>query len=282
MHRPAPFPAPTRRLALISAFALLQAACAHRLAPVATPATEAPEDAVRRALAPTGALRLAVYPGSPTSLVQAPGEPEPRGLTVEIGRELARRIGVPATIVVFPRVAEVIAAVRRGEADFTITNATDERRLELDFTAPLLALELGVLVRADAPLSDLQELDRAGLRIGVSQGSSSQRALGARLQQAVLLPQPTLQVAAEELIAARLDAFATNKGILSELERLVPGSRVLPGRWGLEHLAIATAQGRDAAMPYLHRFAASVRDSTLLGSAAKRAGLRGVAAALEP
>ena len=69
------------------------------------------------ALAPTGKLRVAVYPGSPSSLVQAAGSAEQRGLTVEVGRALAAQLGVPSTIVVYPRVAEVVAALRRGGAD---------------------------------------------------------------------------------------------------------------------------------------------------------------------
>jgi polar amino acid transport system substrate-binding protein len=79
----------TRRAWLAACAALLLVACAS------TPTV--PDD-VRRALAPTGTLRVAVYPGSPTSLVQAPGSTEQRGLSVEIGRELAARLGVPAAI----------------------------------------------------------------------------------------------------------------------------------------------------------------------------------------
>lgn len=50
----------------------------------------------RQILAPSGRLRIAVYPGSPTSLVKLAGQE--RGVTVEIGRELARRLGVPAEL----------------------------------------------------------------------------------------------------------------------------------------------------------------------------------------
>jgi polar amino acid transport system substrate-binding protein len=241
----------------------------------ATP-PQAPDEA-RRALAPTGTLRVAVYLGSPTSLVQTPGSAEQRGLSVEIGRELAVRLGVPVAIVIYPRVAEVVAALRRGEADFTITNATAERAREIDFTAPVLSLELGVLVRRGVPLADAQAMDQAGLRIGVSQGSSSHRVLGGQLRQAVLVPQATLEAAAQALNAGQIDAFATNKAILFELADGVPGSTVLASRWGLEHVAIATGQGREAGLAYLRQFAGSVRAGGQVAAAAKRAGLRGLA-----
>lgn len=234
---------------------------------------------VRAALAPTGTLRIAVYPGSPTSMVADAPDAERRGLTVDIGREMARRLGVPARIVVYPRVAEVVAALQRGEADVTITNATAERQKILDFAPPLVALELGVLVPLASPLAAVEAMDAPGLRLGVSQGSSSERVLGARLKQTKLLPQPTLQAAAQALRARELDGFATNKAILFELAGNVPGARVLDGRWGLEHLALGTGQGRGPALAWLKDFNAAMGAEGHVARAAERAGLRGTAPA---
>jgi polar amino acid transport system substrate-binding protein len=81
----------SRRRLLVAAMVVAGAlgGCATALA-LAAPA------AARAALAPTGTLRVAVYPGSPTSLVeQAPPE-RMRGVTVDLGRHLATRLGVPA------------------------------------------------------------------------------------------------------------------------------------------------------------------------------------------
>ncbi len=259
-----------RRHGLRVALALCLAGCAS--------VPDAPA-AARAALAPTGTLRIAVYPGSPTSLVVTPGSDEQRGLGVDIGRELARRLGVPAQVIVYPRVAEVVAALQRDEADVTITNATPERAKLLDFAAPLLALELGVLVRAGSPVQSAEAMDQPGARIGVSQGSSSQQVLAARLRQAQLLPQPTLQAAREALVAGQLDAFATNKAILFELQGRVPGAQVPAGRWGLEHLALGTGKGRDAGLPWLRQFSAAMQAEGLVQRAADRAGLRGTAPA---
>ncbi len=53
---------------------------------------------------------------------------------------------MPARIVEFERVEQVIDALRSGEADMTITNASAARAALVDFTEPLVALELGYLV----------------------------------------------------------------------------------------------------------------------------------------
>lgn len=269
-------------LAAILLAALWLAGCAHPADDGVRPrvvVSAAPESLaeLRRLLAPQGRLRVAVYAGSPTSLVSVAGES--RGVSVEVGRELARVLGLPVELVQRERVAQVIEALQQDEADMTVTNATAARAALVDFTEPLLHLELGILVPAGARLTDIDALDQAGLRIGVSQGSSSQAALGRRLKQAELVPAASLKDAAAMLKDGRIDAFATNKGILNELADGLPGARILDGRWGLESLALAVPKGRGRAHPFLQRFVVALREQGVLEQAAARAGLRGLAPA---
>lgn len=264
-----------RTTALLLALGL-QFGCASVTAPPQAAPVAAPSAAVRDTLAPTGRLRIAVYLGSPTSLVR--GGAEERGLTVEVGRELARHLGVPAELVVFERVAQIVEALQAGRVDMTITNATPARAALVDFTAPLVGLELGYLVLPGSPVTALDQVDRAGRRIGVSQGSSSQAALTREFKQAAVVPAASLQEAGAMLKDGRLDAFATNKGILFELADGLPGARVLEGRWGLESLALAVPKGRTQGAEFLQQFIAEVRAQGLVQQAAARAGLRGLAA----
>ena len=259
------------RLLLGAAFAVL-AGCASG------PQTPTAADA-RAALAPTGKLRVAVYPGSPTSLVERAPLSQMRGVSVDLGRALADRLGVPMQVEVFPRQQEAFAALQRGEADFMVTNATAERMRVADFAPPLVALELGVLVPPGSQVDAVERMDLQGITVGVSQGSSSERALRERLKVAKLQTFPSLEAAAEALRTKAIDAFATNKGILYELSAKIPMSTVLPGRWGSEHLAPALPQGRPAAgLAYLKAFTQEVRGNGELARAIERAGLRGTAA----
>jgi polar amino acid transport system substrate-binding protein len=244
--------------------------------PVAPAIVTAPAE-VRTALAPSGRLRIAVYPGSPTSLVRTAGAVDERGLTVEIGRELALQLGVPTELVVFERVAQIVDALQAGQVDMTITNATPARAALVDFTAPVVGLELGYLVLPGSPIATLDQVDQPGRRVGVSQGSSSQAALTRSFKQASVVPAASLKEAGEMLKDRRLDAFATNKGILFELADGLPGARVLDGRWGLESLAIAVPKGRAQGAEFLQRFVENVRAQGLVQQAARRAGLRGLA-----
>ena len=67
------------------------------------------------------------------------------------------------------------------------------------------------------------------------------------LRQATVVPVANLDLARAMLTRGELSAFATNKGILNEMADRVAGARVLDGRWGEEHLAIAVPKARPAA-----------------------------------
>ena len=234
---------------------------------------------VRQVLAPTGKLRVGLYPGSPTSLIPAAAGGEPRGVGHDLGRELARRLGVSFEPVVFERNAQVMEAMKAGRLDAVFTNATAERAKDMDFAPPLLDLELGYLVPAGSRIASLQDIDRPGVRIGVSQGSTSFGVLSRELKQAAVVATPSFRVAIDMLSSGRLDAFATNKAVLFELSDELRGARVLEGRWGLEHIAFGIPKGRDTAMPYLRAFVEAARADGAVARAVQRAGLRGTAPA---
>jgi polar amino acid transport system substrate-binding protein len=231
--------------------------------------------AASRVLAPTGKLRIGVYLGSPTSMVRDPLTGEARGVTLDIGKELASQLNVPFEVKEYPRLAEVVAAIKAGEVDFSITNASPARALEIDFASTLVSLELGYLVIPGSRVSGPSDVDQTGVRLGVSQGSTSQATLTKQLKLATLVPAPTLKIAGEMLTARKIDAFATNKAILFELAKDVPTSRVLDSRWGLEHLAMGIPKGRGVAMPYLRSFGDNARAAGLVRRAVDRAGLKG-------
>ena len=232
---------------------------------------------VRQALAPTGVFRVGVYPGSPTSWVKDPKTGESVGIALDLGKDLAKRLNVPVQIIEFDRVALVLDALKDGKVDFTFTNATAVRAKDMDFTPPMVRLELGYLVVGSSPLQSVSEIDQAGIRVGVSQGSSSQGVLTQLYQQAKVVPADSLAKAQTMLNAKQIDAFATNKGILFEMSDALPGSRVIDGRWGLENLAIAVPKGRDSGRAFVQNFAKEAERSGQLDKAIQRSGLRGTA-----
>ncbi len=252
--------------ALAIAAALLLAACAGN--PVADPQ-------IARTLAPSGKLRVGVYPGSPTSMIRHAASGETRGVTYELGAELARRLGVPVEYVEFPRVAAVVVALKDGKVDFTVTNASPSRALEVDFTQPVLDVELGYLVLGASAIKAIADVDKPGVRVGVTQGSTTRGVLSKVFRNATITEAPSVKAAIDMMSQQKLDAFATNKAILFAMSDEFAGSRVLAGRWGVEHFAIGIPKGRGEGMAYMRRFAEGLNAAGAVQRAAERAGLRG-------
>jgi polar amino acid transport system substrate-binding protein len=232
----------------------------------------------QKILAPTGKLRAALYPGTPTSILD-PKESEPRGVGYELGKELARRLGVPYAPVVFRNNADLLAAMKAGaDVDVAFTNASAARQKDMDFGGrPYLLIELGFLVPAGSPItsSDLATIDQKGRRIGVAAGSTSESTLSRGLKNAEVVSAPTNLNGAELVAAGKIDAFATNKATLFELAERVSGVTVLPGRWGEERHGIAIPKGREQGLPVIKAFTEDAIAQGLVKAAMERAGLRG-------
>jgi polar amino acid transport system substrate-binding protein len=245
-------------------------------APVAS--VPKPDAAVVQTLAPTGTLRIGVYNGSPTSLVKDPSG-KPAGVAHDMGQLMAGRLGVPAQVVVFDRVAQVLEALKAGQIDVTFTNASPARLREFAFTQPLLSLELGYIVPANGKVQTIDAVDQMGVRIGVSQGSSSQAALGVAFKAAKLVSFTSLDLAKSALLKSEIDGFATNKGILNEVQDDLNKSgqfKILAGRWGMEHMGLAVPKERASAAAFVQTFGDELKTSGDLAKIAARAGLRGL------
>jgi polar amino acid transport system substrate-binding protein len=234
-----------------------------------------PSPEIRQTLAPTGKLRVGVYAGSPFSMIRDPATGETRGVAVEVGKALADRLGVPYEQVEFRRIAEVLEALKAGKVDMTLANASPARLKDFEWTPPVLLIELGYLVLPGSPVTSIAAVDRPGIRVGVTEGGTTNRELAHELKNAKVVPAATLAVAIEMLSQKQIDTYTTNKANLYEMSDRLPGSRVLDGRWGIERLSIAIPKGREAGVAYLRTFVDESKADGLIARAAQRAGLRG-------
>ena len=257
---------------LLTPTALLAAAIVSLLG------TPARADGEAKLLAPSGTLRVGIYPGSPTSMVtDAAGKPH--GLAYDLGAELAKRLGVGIDYVRFQRVADIVSAIHDGQVDFTVTNATPARANEVSFSQPVLAIELGYLVPANSSIAKIEDIDKSGVKIGVTKGSTSERTLPAKFKQATIVPAESVKVAIAMFGRGEIDLYATNKPTLFEMSDQMQGAKILDGNWGTEHMAIAVPKGREAALPLLNSFVAEEQSSGALDTIQQQAGLRGASKA---
>lgn len=130
------------------------------------------------------------------------------GFDVDIGSELARRIGVEPVIV--PTAWDgIIAGLVTGRFDTIVGSMgiTEERRQAVDFAGPYYRSGLAVFVAEDSEAQTLADLD--GETIGVNLGELAEEWASGRSEWTVRtykgLPELFL-----ELRSGRIDAFATD------------------------------------------------------------------------
>jgi polar amino acid transport system substrate-binding protein len=235
--------------------------------------------AARSELAPTGTLRVGINYGNFLLVNKAPGSGEFRGIAVDLGRELGRRLGVPVELVAFDAAGKLADAVKTLAWDVAFLGAEPQRASEIAFTAAYLEIEAGYLVPAGSPIRSMAEVDRDGVRIAVAAKSAYDLYLSRSLKHATLLRAQGIDGSYELFVKDQLEVLSGLKPrLVTDAEKL-PGSRVLEGRFTAVQQAIGTPQGRTAGASYLREFAEDVKASGFVAEAIERHAVRGVSVA---
>ena len=229
-----------------------------------------------RAFAPTGRLRASINTGNPI-LAAADAAEGARGVSVDLARGFAARLGVPLELVVFETAAKSVDAVAEDRADVGFF-AIDPKRGELiAFTAPYVLIEGCYAVRDGSPLRANEEVDRPGTRVVVGQGSAYDLFLSRELKHAAIERATTSPAVVEHFLAHGADVAAGVKQQLeAEIGRL-GGLRLLPGRF----MTIRQAMGcpRRRGVEAAAALAAYVEDAKASGEVAAALARHGIAGA---
>jgi polar amino acid transport system substrate-binding protein len=235
--------------------------------------------ALRSEVAPTGKLRVGINHGNPVLATRDPNSGELRGVAVDLARELGTRTGLPVELVGFESAGKMFEAVKAGAWDVAFLAVDPGRADQITFTAPYIEIEGTYLVPAGSPLRTIADVDRAGVRIGVSAKSAYDLFLSRNVQKAELVHAPDPNAAFELIVAGKVDVLAGVRQHLVANSGKLPGSRVLDERFMAIQQAVGIPRGRDEGAKYLREFVEDVKASGLVARAIDKAGIRGVAVA---
>ncbi|MDR3672146.1 MAG: ABC transporter substrate-binding protein [Holophaga sp.] len=234
-------------------------------------ASAGPAPALVRQLAPGGRLRVAINLGNPVLAQRAPSG-ELGGVSVELARELGRRLRVPVELIPFDGAGKVVAALREQAWDVAFL-AIDPLRADVaDFSHPYVVIEGAYLVPADSPLRAVAEVDRPGVRVAVGRGSAYDLFLTRELKQARRVEAPTSAGAVDLFLADRLEVAAGVRQPLAAFAATHPGVRLLPGSFMVIRQAMAVPRGREGAARYLDGFIEELKASGFVAKALARSG----------
>jgi len=234
--------------------------------------------AARSELAPTGTLRAAINFGNPILAGKDPATGEPRGVSVDLSRELARRLAVPVQFVLYDAAGKVVEELKSGAWDVAYVAIDPARAVDISYSGPYVVIEGAYLVRQDSPIRANAEVDREGVRVAVGAGSAYDLFLSRNLKHAKLVRSPTSPAVVDLFVAQKLEVAAGVKQQLEADARRTPGLRLLEGRFMVINQAMGTPRARgNAGARYLREFVEEMKASGFVADALQRHRIEGAA-----
>lgn len=219
-------------------------------------------------LAPSGVLRASINLGNP---VLAQGSPEaPGGVTVDIARELARRLELPLELLCFDAARKSFEALTTGRADICFLAIEPARAAEVAFTAPYVVIEGVFAVPQDSKLTAVADVDAPGVRIGVKQGSAYDLYLTRTLQHA------TIVRGTDGVDVFRAEGLEVAAGIRQPITQYVDAHhdlRLIDERFMQIQQAVGTVKTKQpATVAYLHALVEDLKSSGSITTSLANAG----------
>ena len=227
---------------------------------------------VTRELAKTGRLRTTINLGNVVLAQRDPTTGELGGVSVDLARELAKRLGVEAELHPFDTAGKAFAALKSGECDLGFLAIDPQRAEDLDYTSPYVIIEGTYLVPDQSPLRMIEDVDQDGIRIAAGKNTAYDLHLSRALRHAKLVHYPSSAAAIAALLAGETDAAAGVRQPLARAARSQPGFRVMDGQFLTIEQAMAVAKGRPNAHAFVCDFIEEMKASGFIGAALAKSG----------
>jgi polar amino acid transport system substrate-binding protein len=234
---------------------------------------------VREELAPSGILRIGINYGNAVLASRDTVSGELQGVAADLARELGRRCELPVELVAFEAAGKMTAALKADAWDAAFLAVEPGRAGDIAFTAPYLLIEGTYLIPPGSPIHSIAEIDRAGVRVGVSTGSAYELFLRRNLKQAQMVEAENPHSTFDLLTNGKVDVVAGVRQALLVNAAKLPGSRVFNERFMAIEQAMGMPHGRPRGLQFLREFIEAVKASGFVAQALERAGIRGVAVA---
>jgi polar amino acid transport system substrate-binding protein len=230
-------------------------------------------------LAPTGKLRIGLnYSNFLLVLKDAP-DGTPQGIAPDLGRELAKRLGVKPDYVKFDAAGKLADGVKKGMWDVAFLGNEPQRASEIAFTPAYLEIPVTYLVPAGSPLKTFADIDKAGVRISVADQSAYHLFLTRNTKAAELVAADGIEGSYKMFVDLKLEALAGLKPRLISDAAKLPGSRIIEGQLTAVQQSIGTPKSRETGARYLKEFVEDMKASGFVGQAISRHKVNGVTVA---
>jgi polar amino acid transport system substrate-binding protein len=228
------------------------------------------------ALAPTGKLRASINLGNPILAKSDASTGEPYGVSVDLARELAKRLEVELELAIYDTARKSVDAVNDGRADIGFFAIDPLRGAGIAFSSAYVLIEGFYLVRDESPIKSNADVDLPANRVVVGKGSAYDLFLTRELKAAQIVRASTSQAVVQTFVEGGYEVAA---GVRQQLEADLKGQqglRLLDERFMVIQQAMGTpkSHGRTAA-DYLSAFVEEMKASQFVGQSLVRHGIVG-------
>ena len=238
----------------------------------------ADDGAAVKELTSTGKLRIAVAVSpAPSALysVKDAATGKLRGVTIDLGNALARKLGVEPQFLEYLASGEIQNSAARDIWDVSFMPVDEERKKFVDFGNAYHLLQSTYLVAPGSKLQTIADVNAAGVRIAGVADTATFRASMKMSPNATHVSLAGVDAAVELMRAGKADAIALSRESLSSLAGKVPGSRILDGGIMNSTTAIAVPKGKPDALAYVTAFIEEQKASGAVRRAFDQMGLTG-------
>jgi len=235
-------------------------------------------DAARAELAPTGKLRAGMNLGNTLFTTKDAATGELRGVSVDVMRELASRLGVPVEFVVHARPGDVADAADKGTWDVAILAIEQARAKTIAFSPAMTEIEATYAVHRNSALRSVAQVDASGIRISTPDKAGYELYLTRTLRSATLVRTKDLPAAIDVFNRRDAEALAGLKPALLDAMDKMPDARLLEGGFMTVNHGLGTPRGRSAAAEYLKLFVEDLNASGFVARSIERNGVQGLSA----
>ena len=221
-------------------------------------------------------LRVAVVMSNSALAIRNP-DGQVSGLAVDLAKAFAAKRDLKLKLVPYENVVRFNQSLGKEDWDIALVPRDLSRTGQLVFSDVWLEVDNGYVARPGLSLRTPDEVDRAGVKVGVAQGSPLDGALSRTLKQAEVVRIPGGIVEAREALAnRRADVLAETMPVVYRIVAELPGASVLVGRVGALKVVIALPKKDVATLPTINEFLREAKRDGVLAETIKKANLRGV------
>ena len=203
------------------------------------------------------------------------------GVAEPVGKFIATKLGVSYEPVTYPDPEAYVESFGKGEWDIAIGPRVLAASEKADFGADIWLIDLIYVAAPGKSFAGVGQVDRPGVRVGVIQGTPSDRFLSHNLKAAEIVRIPLraeISADAKELLRnGKADVFGTDAGLAYPIADQLSGSTIVPGIFNVVRVAVALPKGRSSeAQAKIAEIVSEAKQIGIVEGAIQGAGLRGV------